>query len=382
MDIVLDTTCLHKDFFLKRRDLQELCTHAAKNGHVVYLPWVVMEEMKKHYREELESIQAQGDRNIKDWLQLTGEVNANHITSEKIRKYCREYSKKLKSRIRELGMTVLPMPEDSIQLIAEKAVNRKKPFEENGAGCPDALIWCSILQLAKRFSEKDRIPHSGIIFITNNHTDFCVSKKKRELHEDLKADLDDIYVDTNIVQVVADLGAASASILKYTTAFLSKAIKTHIAGAAFMQSSLISEIKDRLLKDLPFTACEYGELGFPACFESITIDSIYEDYTFEAEEVEVLGKEEIAIRFNVSVTCLFDMFIAKSEYYTSFEEDGPSVYDYDWNDHYVAAQDEKEVWFTVDLITDAHLSAIQHFEVDINETKNEELLPRSRSLDL
>ncbi|MFX8778278.1 hypothetical protein ABTM50_20810, partial [Acinetobacter baumannii] len=52
------------------------------------------------------------------------------------------------------------------------------------------------------------------------------------------------------------------------------------------------------------------------------------------------------------------------------ESRSPSIYDYDWNDHYVAGQEEKKVWFTMDIIVNEILSEILSHNIEINDTLN------------
>ena len=54
----------------------------------------------------------------------------------------------------------------------------KKPFDENGKGFRDALIWLSILDFAEIIEDRK------VIFISNNHKDFSESKMNL-LHPDL-----------------------------------------------------------------------------------------------------------------------------------------------------------------------------------------------------
>lgn len=62
------------------------------------------------------------------------------------------------------------------------------------------------------------------------------------------------------------------------------------------------------------------------------------------------------------------------------DDEAPSVYDYDWNDHYVAAQIEKNVWFTIDLNIDAKLFTINNHSIEVNEDKNKTPLRKTKRM--
>ena len=243
------------------------------------------------------------------------------------------------------------------------------------------MIWLTILEKANEFSENISIHAPQIIFITNNHTDFCQSKKY-DLHSDLIADLEDNDIDTLVIKVVPDLKSAFGMLYINSDTARSKDIMSFLTGPRFAKSDLIENIKKRIMDYLPYKEFRSEEIGFPQIYESPIIDMFEEDFVFEPAEVNALNEREVAIRLDVSLTCFFDIYIAKSDLSYFDDDEGPSIYDYDWNNHYVAAQEEKNVWFTVDLITDFKLGNIKSFDIEINEDRNDAKIRKFLSPDL
>jgi hypothetical protein len=82
----------------------------------------------------------------------------------------------LRSRLEQAG-TVLPWPDVAHEQLVRRAVNRRRPFNEQGSGYRDALIWEQVCQLATI---------GPVIFVTANSRDFGVAP---DLHAELLADL-------------------------------------------------------------------------------------------------------------------------------------------------------------------------------------------------
>lgn len=381
MDVILDTNSLHNDHFLKGADIDKLSITAKKGGHIICIPEVVVQEMKKHFIKTLEQSYKQVGKGFRDFERITGENMKNPFAMRILKKFTKEYEKLFRNRCKELNISILTIPKNEEDTILKKAVKRLKPFKDSGAGYPDALIWSTILQRAEKFSEDEVVGSPRIIFVTNNHTDFCESDAYA-LHPDLISELNDLEINPAIIKVSPNLDSAFKLIFESSDEIIRKDIMKFIESASFYKSDLNDQVIKRIMKYLPYKSFESDEVGFPDSFESPTIDMFNEDFEFEIESIDVLSENEIAIKWNVSLTCLFDIYVPKADL-AYFEDDNmPSVYDYNWNSHYVAAQTEKKVWFTVEVIVDHILHHIQSFEMDINEEINNNPRKTFRSTDL
>jgi PIN domain len=81
--------------------------------------------------------------------------------------------------LRDADVEVLPYPAVSHAELLGRCIARRKPFDQDGCGYGDALIWYTVLELCKTRSE-------ALAFLTNNVTDFFT---KDHLHADLAGDL-------------------------------------------------------------------------------------------------------------------------------------------------------------------------------------------------
>jgi PIN domain len=91
------------------------------------------------------------------------------------------YRAALVKRLTDAGANVLDIPAD-LSPALDWAVNRRKPFKQNGEGFPDAAIWLSVLELALAREEE-------IVLVSANSTDFAIKKDSDELAKELRNDL-------------------------------------------------------------------------------------------------------------------------------------------------------------------------------------------------
>lgn len=369
MYIVIDTNSVNGDLLLEGPAIKKLISKATEQGYKICFPEVVIAEMEKHFRERIETASKGLRKSAKTLDELLGVKMLNESSLKKCEALEKKYPKTIKSSIEKFGGLILNEPTISKKVLMRKAVNRKKPFQDGGKGYQDALMWASILDLSEKYAEIPSITEPRIIFVTNNHNDFCKGATM-ELHEDLVEDLEDINVNPIVVKVVKSLDDASALLLSHVDEIVLKETMSFITGSSFNDSELKVELERKILAKLPFKQLNNDDVGLGDAFEDPTVDMIHEDYVFQNVNVEPLASGEIAIAVNVSVTCLLDVFVPKYEAIHLEEYGGLSIYDHDWNNHYVAGQIEKKIWFKIDFITDRNLRDVSSFEIEADETMN------------
>ncbi|SIO53996.1 PIN domain-containing protein [Chitinophaga niabensis] len=368
MFIVIDTNSVNGDLRLKGPAIKKLINKATEQGYKMCFPEVVVAEMEKHFHERIEVALRGLRKSAKTLDELLG-VNALDERSVKKWESLREkYPKTIKSTIAKFGGLILKEPTISKKEVMLKAVNRKKPFQDSGKGLQDTLIWASILDLSKRYAERPSIIEPRIIFVTANHTDFCKSVAL-DLHDDLVEELENINVAPVVVKIVKSLDDASSMLLSHVDDIKYKETMAFLTGESFKNSELIVELEGKIQEKLPFTQLSNDDIGLSDSFEDPTVDMIHEDYVFQNVNVEPLSNGEIAVTINVSLTCLLDVFVTKYDAMHLEEYEGLSIYDHDWNNHYVAGQIERNIWFKASFITD-NLRDISSFEIEPDETMN------------
>jgi len=91
------------------------------------------------------------------------------------------YRNAFRTRLDELNIFNLPLPNISVQILFERDIAHRKPFKPNGEGMRDALIWESVMQITRE-------DHSWQIALITNDQAFMDSSKT-QLDPDLLEDL-------------------------------------------------------------------------------------------------------------------------------------------------------------------------------------------------
>jgi PIN domain-containing protein len=178
MRIVLDTTAFRKDFSLNSPDMRLLREYLNRTGSNLFVPAIVLDEIKNSHRESLEKTKFSllADlRQLLAWSNLTlPDIDVEGESDRYIETLTRRLQLQYRARF-------LPYPDISHNVLVSRDLARRKPFSESGRGYRDALIWYSIFPLLDSETTE-------LAFVTANAKDFWNSDKTG-LHPDLSADL-------------------------------------------------------------------------------------------------------------------------------------------------------------------------------------------------
>jgi len=196
--VVFDTNILCADFHLKGNDFSVFLEGMQRVGIQIYLPKVVIDEVINKYWQKLYRIAKESLGICQKWQKATLMPTQPPISFKSANAEACKYKKYLLKTFDAVKATRLPYPNTSHEVIAQRAIEHRKPFKENGAGYRDTLIWESILSLFNNDS-------SPICFVTNNSKDFGGGPN---VHRDLLQDLDRLeikYEDVKIFKTLKDL---------------------------------------------------------------------------------------------------------------------------------------------------------------------------------
>lgn len=178
MQIVLDTTSIYRDYFLQRPATVEFLQGLHKIPAKLLVPEVVIDEMVRRYLRDLGSaLQQLADA----WQQISRlrAVTVPQGLSLSVEERADRYREALLSRIAEFGGEVLPYPKIAHKELVARDLAGRKPFDQNGRGYRDALIWESV-------RSKTWGGHERVVFVSNNSTDFG---KAPQLHDGLRKEI-------------------------------------------------------------------------------------------------------------------------------------------------------------------------------------------------
>jgi PIN domain len=178
MWIVLDSTEFRRAYAnLDDADLQALFAAQRSLNVGLAVPQVVLSEILNAIREEALAHAAKADREVREvnaWTraELPG-------LSEPTGKAIAAAQARFEEGLRQRGVRILPIPDVPHERLVSRDLARRKPFDE-GRGYRDALIWESVLALAK----EEPVP---VVLVSANRRDFGAEALHGHLAEDLAA---------------------------------------------------------------------------------------------------------------------------------------------------------------------------------------------------
>jgi hypothetical protein len=327
MIVVPDTCIINVDFHLASISFQLIFDNHHLTGYTVAVPEVVVQETVNHFREKV----SEETSRIVSSTRTLGKYLGKKLAAPKVDQAAElsQYETSLRHRLQLAGSCILPLPSATHQQLLARELKRRKPFNANGKGHRDALIWETILEYAGKH------PSERIAFVTSNVNDFC---DKDKLHPDLVQDLKDGGLPADHVTVFT---ALQAFVDMEVMPRLPTPHKTFVEyTSANCPAFRLSDSLLRLMEDkLQHKEVDEGDLGLPQYYENPTIRGIYEPTDIEILSEHRTKEKQRVIEIRASVECQLDAYIDKSEYGCFDPDHRP--YAEDWNETFMEADFEE-----------------------------------------
>jgi PIN domain len=181
--VVLDANAMWHQWWLTGTSWDDLRSLVEQQRIALYVPEVVVQEVvrgRRHDANDLVRELTQVNLSRIERLLKLGLPTDRKILTGQVQKLVSDYDTELRARLGQLRAVIIPIPAVSHQEILTRAMERRRPFTgESRDGYRDVLIWHSLLNVVQR-------GHAGIVFVTNNTTDFCTGKPPSFVSELLK----------------------------------------------------------------------------------------------------------------------------------------------------------------------------------------------------
>ena len=350
MYVVVDSNILVEQGFGNGALVGVLLTTAELLNYQIAVPELVIEEVTANFRREVNS---KGNEAAKVNRSLSLLLNRELPSlGEKLDSdfEATSYRKRLRIRLEEAGAVLLQYPATNHEDLVRRANARSRPFDNQGSGYRDALIWESVLELATR-------AEGEVILLSS---DKAFSNQKGELHPDLVEDLSFRCVLDGKVTLVGTLRT-----------FLDDHVRPRLTDVIWDDpvSTLGQfglDLEDEL--GLALQAAYEGQEWYPAQFnlpgeyETLYLDMAERVSGLGVVKVSQLPKNKYLVTVKATFNCTFDVFIFKGDWYI-MEDPDLFVWDPDWNDHYVAAEKSLALQCTFDLVIDTTIKKLDGIEV-------------------
>jgi len=352
MLVVLDSNAFHADARADRSLIRSILDEALPKGSFeLFVPEVVLQELDKQFAQRSKKAAKEINKAIgeqKSELHELGLTEPAPMTVDP--DDVAGYRAALEARLESVGTEILPLPADLSPAVAW-AVNRRKPFKQQGDGFPDAAIWLTVLDLALARPEQ-------IMLVTDNTKDFGDGKEPVGLSETLADDLEQRGRPRDQVRLLPGIHEFADELAKQSKA--ADKLASKLADDGVLEPAIENVLMwSRLDKDTLELGVELDNdpqvVGWDLV--SLTIDAAAE-----------LPDGRLLITATGEMDLLLDLLIYKADYYIA-DEDEDAVFrlsDPDFNDHYLEAESDVRVEIQLEITATPDGSDVRAEVVDFS----------------
>jgi hypothetical protein len=183
--LIPDTNIFVQDFRMTGNTFSVFISNYKAVADKVIVPKVVYQETINRYSMSVHNEIESTNKHIRKLIGYVGE-KLKYPNIKASDEYKKIYEAYFLEKLGSIDFDIYQYPDVSHEKIAQKAIEKIKPFKSNGVGYCDTLIWETILEILNKEADCE------VLFITNNKQDFL---DDNELSKELKSDL----VDNNIL---------------------------------------------------------------------------------------------------------------------------------------------------------------------------------------
>ena len=298
-----------------------LLSQASAIGYKVCVPKLVVEEVVAKFKGKLRKEDKQASETIAGLSRLLQTNLDNPFSEIHLEKETELFRNRLTSTFSKSNTLILGYPCAPHRNIVKKAIERKRPFNSNGAGYRDALVWQTVLEKATEVNEP--------VALVTNDTDF--GDKRNGLHGDLVEEL-----------LNKGLCHEKVVLIPSMTDLMDDHVRPSLKRAVWESLDQFHpgySVKDEDSLALAFQEVYSGkewypeDLGLPGQYETLYLDSMEEVTELSMEDVRELSHNEFLAKIGATLTTTFDVLIHKSDWYIL--DDELDLLDPDWSRHYI-----------------------------------------------
>jgi hypothetical protein len=127
-------------------------------------------------------------------------------------------------------------------------------------------------------------------------------------------------------------------------------VKTELETETYKYLNLKTVILEYLPDLIKYMGFSSRDLELPSQFEELTLSSVEEIDNIHKISVHKLPTEELLINLTADISCDFEFFMFKGDYYAMDSRENIILWDEDWNEWYVFGLIEKKVQILLNLV--------------------------------
>jgi len=354
--IVLDANALISDFRLEGASAIALLSHSALRSVDVGVPQVALDEAIYRYRDDAGRASADISKVLASLKRLGVEPG---LSIDSVDDLSGAYEDALKKRLKKYGISTLPYPDVSHERLARLAIAKRSPFDQQGRGYRDALIWHTVIELVR---DRD-------VWLVSDDNDFRTAGSDR-LAASLIGDLESVQrfaSDVRLFRSIKDCVAELGQVIDQPKQDISQRLRD---DAGYLQS-LVKGIKE----GLHWKEVNRYELRPPSSLaDEATIDFVEDIRDVYVQDARLVATGELLVRLDAIVDVSLGLFIEKSElseidaYQENAEDESyDESFDIDhrdWSPRYLSAHTEVGLNVRLSVIADRKTLDFQKIDVD------------------
>lgn len=319
--IVIDTNALWADPALRGASIGRLLAMSRRNLIDLVIPQVVLDELHRHRRttvmnevNKLEAMPAKAAAALKELgvTAATLQFTPPAVQPINMHTLMTTYDEEVARQLTDHSVITAPLPDEPVANLYARDLAGRKPFDAQGKGFRDALIWVSVVQLCKQHQ-----PDDTVYFVTNDQN-FGNGGIDTELLAEIPTDAATLAHAKNVddLLLLAELSERTLTIRQIVESLDNAPTQNAASSAERGVRSAITELLNNPVDDN-----EHLQLDIPEEIYDVTIIGIDDlrEYSWNAYDefdgTTVLGQATITVDLQLEGTCDEDD-LPELEWYT------------------------------------------------------------------
>jgi PIN domain len=357
--IVLDSTVLIADYWLRSPSFVLLRDFLTKTETRLVVPLVVFQEVTNHHAEDMKTAESnlrRGQREIARLL-LRFSPKEDYFSLIKCAQDESPYEAFLTNELTQLGALIADYSDIPHKDVVSRDLRRQRPFQQSGKGYRDTLLWETVLRNCVK-------PDSVTVLVTQNKKDFCDSGGSSP-HLDLRLDIAKHAGFKCHLEIYKDLP-------EFTDARVVPFLKTRKDFAILIENKKFAGLDLENIMEQKIELIMEAVNNSPSCMigdpdtHEPEVDVIENMHDIRVIEVSEITGDVLLVICEFQAEVAFAYFLSYSEFAVMTDEEATAIaiLDSNWNEHVMRVGSSTEVHFRCRLTFNMETLEEESFEVE------------------
>lgn len=309
LNIFIDTCILHKDYFFHNKSNRQLFDYMKEGLVNIFMSDIVLKELRRHYELELEQVNYEIEKILKDAKRLQFKAKVESLEKEAMLK---RFDDNYTSLAATDYFEILDYSNDMLPSIVENAIYKKSPFfTEKKSEIKDNLIWLTY----SVFAENKNLNYCYLL--SNNVADFCDKDNHSIAHKELRSETERF----TIYKSTADFLTVNAGLIEKPKNEFRECIEELGIDAEYVKQQLKDYFMDQIEEEIAIRIVTETDYSLYLKHDDDLVNGISSHY-FDIDFCEDIKVEVLNQRALISGTfyCTADFDLNKYNFDTECPE--------------------------------------------------------------